>query len=139
MRAFDTDVLTEILAGNSAFVRRAAAIPEAERKVPVIVVEEILRGRLHAIRQAEAGKSKISIERAYECLAETIEALRPVPLLLYSADAESLFQEWRRGKVRGSTHDLRIAATCVANGVTLVSRNRRDFADVPELEVEFWG
>lgn len=139
MRAFDTDVLTEILAGNPAFVRRAAAIPEAERKVPVIVVEEILRGRLHAIRQAEAGKSKISIDRAYAYLAETVEALRPVPLLAYSADAESVFRQWRRAKVRGSTHDLRIAATCVAHRVRLVSRNRRHFEDVPGLDVEFWS
>ena len=139
MRAFDTDVLTEILAGNAAFVRRAAAIPAAERIVPVVVVEEILRGRLHAIRQAEAGKSKISIERAYAYLAETIEALRPVPLLDYSADAESVFQQWQQQKVRGSTHDLRIAATCVARGVTLVSRNRRHFQDIPGLDVEFWS
>lgn len=138
MKAFDTDVLTEILAGNAAFVRRAAAIPEDERNVPVIVVEEILRGRLHAIRQAESGKSKISIQRAYEYLEGTIEALRPVPLLAYSAAAEFLFQQWRRGKVRGSTHDLRIAATCVVHEVTLVSRNRRDFESLPGLAVEFW-
>jgi tRNA(fMet)-specific endonuclease VapC len=127
-----------ILAGSAAFVRRAAAIPSAERKVPVIVVEEILRGRLHAIRQAEAGKSKISIDRAYAYLAETIEAFRPVPLLAYSAEAESLFQQWRRGKIRGSAHDLRIAATCVVHGITLISRNRRHFENMPGLKVEFW-
>jgi len=72
-------------------------------------------------------------------LAETIEAFRSVPLLAYSAEAGSLFQQWRRGKARGSAHDLRIAATCVAHGVTLVSRNRRHFEDVPGLEVEFWS
>lgn len=69
---------------------------------------------------------------------DTDVALRPVPLLAYSSDAETLFQQWRRGRVRGSTHDLRIAATCAARGVTLISRNRRDFERVPGLVVEFW-
>jgi hypothetical protein len=41
MIAFDTDVLTAILLGNSAFVERAAAIPVREQAVPIIVIEEI--------------------------------------------------------------------------------------------------
>ena len=51
MIAFDTDVLTEILPGNAAFVARATAIPMREQAVPVIVIEEIMRGRLNVIRQ----------------------------------------------------------------------------------------
>jgi predicted nucleic acid-binding protein len=45
MIAFDTDVLTEILMGNAACVGRAATIPVHEQAVPVIVIEEIMRGR----------------------------------------------------------------------------------------------
>ena len=41
-------------------------------------------------------------------------------------------------KIRGSTHDLRIAASCVVNSATLVTRNRRDFRNFPGLSVEFW-
>jgi predicted nucleic acid-binding protein len=59
MIAFDTDVLTEVLLGNTAYVGRAAAIPLYEQAVPVIVVEEIMRGRLTMIRQAEAGRANI--------------------------------------------------------------------------------
>ena len=47
MIAFDTDVLTEILLGNATYVTRAAAIPLHEQAVPVIVIEEIMRGRLN--------------------------------------------------------------------------------------------
>lgn len=50
---------------------RAAAIPLHEQAVPVIVVEEILRGRLNIIRQAEAGRASISLARAYELFEET--------------------------------------------------------------------
>jgi tRNA(fMet)-specific endonuclease VapC len=106
--------------------------------VPVVVLEEILRGRLNAIRQAESGKSKIDLARAYQYLEQTLDAFRPVPLLSYSPEADALYQQWRQQKVRGATHDLRIAATCVAHGVVLVSRNRRHFENLPGLDTEFW-
>jgi len=66
MTAFDTDVLTEILQGNASFVQRAAAIPVREQAVPAIVIEEIMRGRLNAIRQAEAGRGNIEIVEFWE-------------------------------------------------------------------------
>jgi len=52
MRAVDTDVLVEILAGNSAFVRRAAAIPLEEQAVPVEFCRNALHGkRLPSLRK----------------------------------------------------------------------------------------
>jgi tRNA(fMet)-specific endonuclease VapC len=139
MNAFDTDVLTEILAGNTAFVNRAGAIPEDKQGTPVIVVEEIVRGRLNVIRQAEAGKAKVRLERAYELFEQTLRALRLIRVLSYTAQAEALYQEWRRQMFRVPTHDLRIAALCVSHSSKLISRNRRDFERVPGLDVEFWG
>ena len=65
MKAFDTDILTQILRGNPASAERVAQIPVAEQALPIVVAEEILRGRFNTIRQAEAGKAKISMEQAY--------------------------------------------------------------------------
>lgn len=59
MIAFDTDVFTEILLGNASFVARATAISIYEQAVPIIVVEEMIRGRLSVIRQAEAQSASI--------------------------------------------------------------------------------
>jgi tRNA(fMet)-specific endonuclease VapC len=136
--AFDTDVLTEILLGNTLFVKRAAVIPEREQVVPVIVIEEILRGRLNVIRQAEAGRANVGIARAYELFGETFRDCRRLHILSYTPQAEALYQRWRQLGIRLSTHDLRIAATCVAHDAKLVSRNRRDFERAPGLIVEFW-
>lgn len=138
MIAFDTDVLTEILLGNAAFVKRASAIPIAEQCLPVIVLEEIMRGRLNIIRQAEAGRGAISLSGAYEFFEETFKDFRRIHVLSYTSQAESLYQEWRGQGIRIATHDLRIAALCVAHSATLISRNRRDFEKVPGLSVEFW-
>ena len=138
MIAFDTDVLTGILVGRVDFVERASKIAAAQQSVPIVVVEEIIRGRLNVIRQAEAGKSKIGLERAYELFEETVKDLRQVQVLSYTAQADQSFRKWRQQRIRVSTHDLRIAAICMAHGAKLISGNRRDFELVPGLEVEFW-
>lgn len=57
MIAFDADIMSEILAGKPRVASRAALIPVEEQAVPIIVIEEILRGRLNSIRAAESGKS----------------------------------------------------------------------------------
>ena len=59
-------------------------------------------------------------------------------ILPYTAQAEALYQEWRSQKIRLGTHDLRIAAICVAHMARLISRNLRDFDQVPGLQVEYW-
>ena len=138
MIAFDADVLTEILAGNSALVSKAARVPLQEQCVPIIVIEEIVRGRLNSIRQAEAGKSNLSVARAYELFSQTLEAFRQVLTLPYSPAADDLYQQWRGQKIRGGTHDLRIGAICIAHSATLVTRNRRDFDKLPGLSVDAW-
>lgn len=138
MIAFDTNVLTEILLGNVGVVARAAAIPVHQQAVPVIVIEEIIRGRLNVIRQAEAGKAKVSLERAYELFQETFSDTRRLQILAYSSQAESLYKQWKQQDIHVSTHDLRIAAICVAHNAKLITRNRRDFERIPGLAVEFW-
>lgn len=138
MKAFDTDILTEILAGNPAYAERIARVPVAEQAVPIVVIEEILRGRLNVIRQAEAAKARIPIEQAYGLFEQTLEDFREIKILSFTEQAEVLLKEWRKLKIRGSTHDLRIAAICVVSSATLITRNRRDFQNISGLAVEFW-
>ena len=139
MIAFDTDVLVEIFAGNSKYIALASAYPPAHQSVPVVVVEEMLRARLNSIRQAEAGKAKIDLPRAYELFAANVRQFQDLVILPYTPQADDAFQQWRKAKVRVRTHDLRIASICVAHSATLVTRNRHDFEQVPNLAVEFWG
>jgi tRNA(fMet)-specific endonuclease VapC len=139
MNAFDTDVFSEILVGNAAYIPRLSLIPFDQQAIPIIVAEEILRGRLNIIRQAEAGKSKITIDLAYQLFEETIRDLRGLQILSYTSEAETAYQRSRNEGIRISTHDLRIAAICLVYGATLISRNRKDFERVPRLAVEFWG
>ncbi len=117
MIAFDTDILTGILMGRTAFVERASRIAVDQQAVPVIVIEEIMRGRLNVIRRAEAGKSKVAIDHAYKLFEQTFSDLRRIRMLSYSSQADAVYR-WRQGGIRISTHDLRIAAICVAHEAT---------------------
>src|SRR5712692_5953944 len=137
MKAFDTDILTEILSGNPAYATRIAQVPREEQAAPIVAIEEISRGRLNVIRQAEAGKARVTIEKAYDLFEQTLDPVREVKVLSFTQKAESLLKEWCKKRVKGSTHDLRIAAACVVSSATLVTRNRRDFERVPGLSVEF--
>jgi tRNA(fMet)-specific endonuclease VapC len=138
MKVFDTDILTEILSGNPAYAERIATVPVPEQAVSIVTVEEIVRGRLNVIRQAEAGKGRIALEQAYRLFEATLGDLREVRILSYTEPAETLLKAWRKQRLKGSTHDLRIAASCIATSATLITRNRRDFQDIPGLSVEFW-
>jgi predicted nucleic acid-binding protein len=135
MKAFDTDILTEILAGNPAYAERIAQVPTAEQ---VVAVEEVIRGRLNTIRQAEAGKARVALDQAYLLFEQTLDDLRELQILSFTRPAEELVNQWRAQRIHGSTHDLRIAASCVAASATLVTRNRRHFSSIPGLAVEFW-
>ena len=44
----------------------------------------------------------------------------------------------KRQRIRVGTMDLRIAAIALANGMTVLTRNRADFGRVPNLNVEDW-
>lgn len=138
MIVFDTDVLVEILKGNPRYVDRARQHVDTAQAVPVIVIEEIYRGRLSAIRRAESGQGAVGVVRAYELFERTHRDFLGRRVLPYNEAAHQRFLEWRATKVKVATHDLRIAAICVAHDAVLISRNRRGFERVPGLRVEFW-
>lgn len=138
MVAFDTDVFTLLAHGDPSILARMLSVPLVDRTIPIVVVEEVLCGRLNSIQQSNAGKGKLTVEQAYELLEESLEELQPLRKLSYTAAAETLFADWRRQKIRVGTRDLRIAAIAVSHGAKLVTRNIRDFGLVPGLTVEVW-
>jgi predicted nucleic acid-binding protein len=93
MKVFDTDILTEILLGNPAYAERLARVPLAEQAVPIVVVEEVFRGRLNTIRQAEAAKARVSVEQAYLLFEKTLNDLREARILSFTQQADDLLQE----------------------------------------------
>ena len=104
--------------------------------VSVVTVEESLRGRLAILARHSAGEAR---ERAYAKLMETVRFFGSIQVVLFDARCEQQYQALRSQRVRIGAQDLRIAATALAHGLTLATRNRRDFARVPGLSIEDWS
>ena len=138
MIGFDTDVLSLLLRGDPVCLQKASVIPDDQHGIPIVSAEEVLRGRLDAIRKSQAGKSKMTIDETYRRFERTIIDLQNLKILSHSAQAETLVQSWLGQKIKVGISDLRIAAICIVHSATLISRNRRDFEQVPGLMVEYW-
>jgi tRNA(fMet)-specific endonuclease VapC len=76
--------------------------------------------------------------RGYEYLAEILQTFSSAPVLPFDAPSVSVFDDLRLKRVRIATMDLRIAAIALSRGLILLTRNLRDFGQVPGLVTEDW-
>lgn len=139
MTAFDTDVLSELLADNPLYVARAGLVDPDDQYGPLVAAAEVMRGSLNAIRQAEAGKGGVSLELAFHLFQARMLKMEAYTILPYTTQAHAQYTIWRAAKLRTGTNDLRIAAICFAHNAKLVTRNARDYAQVPGLTLEVWN
>ena len=95
MTIFDSDIFSDLVDDVPSVVARASAIPRDEQAIAIVTVEEAIRGQLNTIRQAEAGRGKVSLPNAYDFLRETIEDVGSLRILPYTPAAHSLYLAWR--------------------------------------------
>jgi tRNA(fMet)-specific endonuclease VapC len=77
--------------------------------------------------------------QAYDLLLDALQLFGQFPLVPFDTACESQFQQLRGLRLRVGSQDLRIAATALANRLTLVTRNRKDFTRVPGLALDDWS
>jgi tRNA(fMet)-specific endonuclease VapC len=65
-------------------------------------------------------------------------AFSAAPVLPFDNNASVVFDGLVTQRVRIATMDLRIASIALSQGLTLLTRNSRDFSKVPGLIVEDW-
>ena len=132
----DTDHVSLNQRGHPLVSARIQAGGPSQIAISVITVEEQLRGWLAAVRNATTPQARVT---AYERLRMAVEYFASVRLLDYTLAADTLVTDLRRQGVRIGTQDLRIAAVALVHGATLVTRNERDFRQVPGLTLVDWS
>lgn len=137
MWILDTDHLSLLQRENSQLIERLS-LHQQEVVITVVTVEEQLRGRLSVISKASDPKSKTSLGIAYQNLRLTIESLQEFEQIDFDIEAELIYHQLRQQKIRIGTQDLRIASIVLANKATLLTRNYRDFSQVPNLIIDDW-
>lgn len=84
-------------------------------------------------------RKSAEIVRAYHELHLIERYYRDFEILSFDAASQVQFESLRRSSVRVATLDLRIACIALVRGAKLLSRNLRDFRQVPGLKVEDWA
>ena len=131
----DTSVLIAAERGDLDLDARMEQEPDAadeEVGIAAISASELL----HGVHRLKAGVRRARVETIIESLLSRIPV---IPFDLPSARAHAILSaELRtRGQAVGA-HDLLIAATAVAIGYRVASRDRRSFPKIRGLDVVYW-
>jgi tRNA(fMet)-specific endonuclease VapC len=111
--------------------------PGSERRVTTVVsFQETVRGWLAKIHRARNAQE---IVRGYASLLADLNGYRMFDVLPFTRAAQDRFEDFRRQRIRVPTMDLRIACVALVNNATLLTRNVRDFRQIPGLTFEDWA
>lgn len=136
MYILDTDHISLLQRGNATVFARLLQIDVSNRGVTVVSLSEQIQGRLAVIRRSS---SEMEAARGFQRLQETTNFYQSVTILPYDQQAVEEYNRLRSAHVRIGTQDLRIAAIALSQNAVLVTRNRRDFQQVPSLQFVDWS
>ncbi|MDZ4169755.1 MAG: type II toxin-antitoxin system VapC family toxin [Coriobacteriia bacterium] len=129
----DSSILIEAERGRLALDVHVARRAGEESFLSVVTASELL----HGVHRALDPSAKMKRSAFVEGILERFPLL-DVDLACARAHAQ-LWAELRQAGTIIGPHDLWLAATCVAHGMTMVTANVREFERVPGLDVELWS
>jgi tRNA(fMet)-specific endonuclease VapC len=132
----DTDILGLLQEGHASVSYHALLHAADTLAVTAITIEEQLSGWYTLLRRAK-DRSRLAV--AYQSLIDSVHFLAHFRLLTFDVAAMSRFDQLTALKLGVRHMDLRIAAIALEHGATLVTRNMRDFQNVPSLQIENWA
>jgi tRNA(fMet)-specific endonuclease VapC len=139
MFILDTDHVSLWLRGN-ALVRAKTAQSLPEVVITIITVQEVFNGWMGRLNNLSDLRN-LTVE--YENLWQTVEFIRSFRVLKFDSKADDFYVQvltdnppLRKKRLR---QDLRIAAIALSLNATVVTRNRRDFEQVPGLTIVDWS
>jgi tRNA(fMet)-specific endonuclease VapC len=139
MILLDTDHLSVLTDGRHSrhgpLVARLAGSPDQDIRLPIVAVEEQLRGWLAHIHGMKDPAKQVG---AYARLEAFLSHLRPGPFAPFDDRAAAEFRRLRAARLRVGSQDLKIASIALVQDALLLSANLRDYRLVPSLRVEDW-
>lgn len=135
----DTDTFTLAHRGTRGLRDRIDAEREAhEIVISLVTWIEVLRGRFEAVVKATDGNA---LSRAQARLISSEEYMVDFRVLLFDTTSTAEFDRLQKDKKarKAGRNDLLIACIALAHDATLVTRNTKDFANIPGLKVENWA
>jgi tRNA(fMet)-specific endonuclease VapC len=90
------------------------------------------------IRKYSQSNQYEKLIKGYQGLRDVVNYLSKFKIFNYTLEAHDHFRELREQKIRIGTQDLRIAAISLSENSILVTRNYRDFSQIPNLRLQDW-
>jgi predicted nucleic acid-binding protein len=128
----DTNILIKYEKGQLDLGRKILGREQEEFFISVITASELLHGVLRANDPSIKSKRHAFVEGILSNFS-----IFPIDLAIARSHSQlwSLLQA--QGKMIG-IHDSWIAATCIANGMSLITLNVKEFDKVPGLSIDKW-
>jgi tRNA(fMet)-specific endonuclease VapC len=139
MILFDTDHISVLRMPaserQSRLLARMAGAAMETFGVPVVAVEETMRGWLAAIARERQAQRQVS---AYRELGSLFQFFAAFPIEPFDDAAAARFDSLKAARIRIAARDLKIAAIALVSGALLLTANRQDFEKVPGLRFDNW-
>jgi tRNA(fMet)-specific endonuclease VapC len=134
----DTDHVSLILRGDSK-IQAVIENIKGDIYTSIITAQELFNGWVVRINNA---KSSDDIIKLYAEFHQSINYLKKTDILSFNDVADLHFRQLlqknpslRKARLQ---KDMRIAAIALSLDATVITRNRRDFEQVPGLKIEDW-
>ena len=119
----------------TALMARVAQVPRADLTFCIVSFHEQVLGCHSYLARA---KTPTAVVRGYQMFDRVLSAFAAAPVLAFDNHASAIFDGLIGSRLRIATMDLRIASIALCHGLTLLTRNSRDFRRVPGLVIEDW-
>ncbi len=139
MIILDTDCVSLLQRENillgSRLQENLDRFPTEEIFTTIITFEEQMRGWLSFVAKSKTLEQQIY---AYDKLHSFLNNFRQSLVLDFDEKAAEIYKNLKSSKIRIGTMDLKIASIAISRKAILISRNLKDFEQVPNLVVKDW-
>jgi tRNA(fMet)-specific endonuclease VapC len=139
MYLLDTDHITILQSESRPAIdrlqQRMRQYPAEHFAASVVSVHEQSLGAHEQVKRARNLKQ---LAFGYWRFSQLVNTYKKIEVLPFNLEAAIICDGFPAACKRVATMDRRIAATALAHGCTLLTRNVRDFQAFPDLRVEDW-
>jgi tRNA(fMet)-specific endonuclease VapC len=134
----DTDHVSLLLERHPQVSRKVSEVG-ADVAITIVTVQELFNGWVVRINNS---KEIEDVVRLYRKLDRTVLLCKRIPVLSFDEVAgdryRQMLQETPSLSKKRLEKDMRIAAIALVNDAIVVTRNDRDFSQVPGIRLENW-
>jgi tRNA(fMet)-specific endonuclease VapC len=139
LRVLDSDHISLILRGHPQVIDRRQALDSAQWAVTIVSLQEIFNGWIVCLNDPPYQDRQVEL---YTRLWQSNQFFQQAQVLNFDLAAQKRYDSLRSTcpnlTKRHLEKDVKIAAIAQVNQAIVVTRNHRDFALVPDLQLDNW-